>query len=422
MSERQQLAARIDELCASVEAQAIRVRRHMHRFPEIGWHEHRTAAYLDKWLRQHGLEPSRMLETGLVVDIGSGESPVIYRADIDALPIQDAKQPGRATAVSEVPGACHACGHDVHTAIAAGVAAVFGQLAEDLPGPVRVVFQPAEEPLPSGAAAMLREGVADGVRAALALHCDPARDTGHVGVRDGVLTSTSDLVDIELIGQSCHAARPHLGRDAIAAAAEVVQALHRLVGQRVNPLEPAVICVSRIQGGTADNVVAERAAISANLRTFHPETRERLHRALRLITEKAAALHRCTAEISFRMGSPPAVNDPRLHRVVSLAAAEVLGEQAVRTLAVPSTGAEDFGQFSAIVPTYMMRLGVRPPGGATLNLHTPSFDVDERAIGVAMRVMARAVLDAFSAIGPLGSEEWAPGPGSPDPTPGNGSA
>lgn len=396
---REALHKRLDGHIAEIEAAAVGVRRHLHRNPELGWHEHRTQRFLNEWLEAVGLSPRQIAKTGLVVDVGPQRgAPVIYRADIDALPIQDMKQRGGSGIVSEVPGVCHACGHDLHTAVGAGLARVFHQLGDALPGPVRFIFQPAEEVFPCGAAKVLEDGGAHGARAALALHADPMRDTGHVGVRVGPLTATSDGLQIEIIGQGGHGARPHLAHDAILGAAQVVQALYTMISRVVDPVEPAVLSLGTIHGGDADNVIAGSVRLTGTLRTLYNDTRERLHREVRRTIEAAAMVHGCSANVAFVLGSPPTHNDPRLHEVVKVAAADVLGPSGVVEVTVPSTGAEDFGEFSAVLPTYMMRLGVRAPGHPTRHLHTPTFDVDERAIGVAMRVMGRALLATFDAI------------------------
>lgn len=391
------LVQKLDALIGEVEPQAVAVRRHLHRHPELGWEEHQTQAFLKSWLLEQGIDAHPVANTGLWAQMGRGEGPVVYRADIDALPIHDAKQRGRAACVSENPGVCHACGHDLHTAVAAGLATVFKRLENDLPNPIRVVFQPAEETHPSGAKALIDDGGIDGARAAFALHCDPARDTGTVGLRVGALTSTADAYEIDVLGDSGHSARPHLASDAVLASAAVVQSLYSLVPQQVNPLEPAVLNIGRIHGGTAENVIAGKVVLTGVLRTLYADTRERMHKEIRRTAEQAANLHGCTADVRFRLGSPPIVNDESLHRYVDAAAHEVLGPSGVQYIRMPSTGAEDFGEFSVTCPTYMMRLGVRVPGHPTLHLHTPTFDVDERAIAVAMRVMGRALLEAAAA-------------------------
>jgi amidohydrolase len=391
------LAARFEKQCKALESDVVQVRRHIHRNPELGWHETKTQAFLADWLKQRGIDSTPIAGTGLRVDIGEGTNPVIYRADIDALPITDTKQPGRAVCTSQVEGVSHACGHDLHSAIGAGLAAVFHELGADLPGPVRFIFQPAEEVLPSGGREVVKQGGVAGGKAAFALHCDPTRDCGTVGVRTGPFTSTADAFDITIIGKAGHSARPHLANDAILASAEVVKALYTLLGQRVNPLEPAVINVGMISGGTAKNVISGRVEVEGVLRTLFTDTRERLHKEIRQRCEAAAAQHDCTVDVRWTFGAPPIVNHATLDGLVTKAARNVLGEPAVHRISLPSTGAEDFGEFSAALPSYMMRLGVRTPGHPTTHLHTSTFEADERAIGYGMRIMGRAVLDAITA-------------------------
>lgn len=393
MSESQnKLLKQFDGLVAQVKESAIEVRRHLHRNPEVGWKEHKTQAFLESWLSDRGLSPQRAAQTGLFVDIGKGARPVLYRADIDALPIQDTKQQGEALCVSHVPGISHACGHDLHSSVAAGLASALYQMEDALPLPVRIIFQPAEEVIPSGAAAMRKEGLFDDIRAALALHTDPIREVGSIGVRIGQLTATSDTYMITVHGESGHSARPHLAKDAILAASNVIRALYGLVTQNINPLEPAVLNVGMISGGDANNVIAGEIKLSGVVRTLSAESRKLMHKEIRGTAEAAARVHGCSATIDFLLGSPPIVNDPRIHELVSDAAATILGEPNVHSIPDPSTGAEDFGQISACAPSYMIRLGVRSPGGPIMHLHTEGFDLDENAIEIGMRVMGRTIL------------------------------
>ncbi|MFT6626985.1 MAG: IAA-amino acid hydrolase, partial [Flavobacteriales bacterium] len=288
-------------------------------------------------------------------------------------------------------GVMHACGHDVHASVASGMAWVLHQLEAELPTGVRIALQPAEEVVPSGAEAMIRDGAATGVVAGLALHVDPSRELGTVGVRRGALTSATDAFEVRIKGQEGHSARPHLARDAILAAANVTQALYTLVTQRVNPVVPAVLNVGGIRGGVAKNVIAGDCFLDGVVRTLDPDARERLHQEMRKVVEHVAIAHGCQGTIVITTGAPPVMNDPRLNDIVTKSAHEVLGPDNVHPIDVPSTGAEDFGMFGIHMPTYMMRLGVRAPGDQTHHLHTPAFDIDERAIGLALRVMSRAM-------------------------------
>lgn len=386
----------LDSLIAEFVPEAIRVRRHLHANPELGWEEYETQKYLRAFLVRHGLETRDCATTGLLADVGEGEYGVIYRGDIDALPILEEKDPG-IDYVSTNPGVCHACGHDVHASVAALLAIVFKRMEGHLPGRVRFAFQPAEEVVPSGAEAMIVDGAAEGMNAALAIHVDPARDLGTVGVRVGALTSATDTFAITVTGQSGHSARPYLARDAILAAADLVYSLYTLIGQRVNPMYPAVLNVGTIEGGEAKNVIAGRVHLEGVMRTLHADVRELLHGEMRDVAEAVARVHGCSVELQLANGAPPVTNDEVLDGIVGRAAEDVLGPGTVAEIEHPSTGAEDFGMFGIRMPQYMLRVGVRAPGAPTHHLHTPRFDVDERAIGLAARVMGRAVLRTIDA-------------------------
>lgn len=391
-----ELEARLDQLIDELEPEAVRVRRHLHANPELGWEEFETQRFLRSFLKEQGLEPRDAASTGLIAEVGAGEYGVIYRGDIDALPITEEKGDD-VDYVSRKPGVCHACGHDVHSSVAALLAAVFKRLEPELDGRVRFLFQPAEEVVPSGAEAMIVDGAATDMNAALAIHVDPARDIGHVGRRIGPLTSATDTFSITVRGKSGHSARPYLARDAILAAADVVRSLYTLIGQRVNPMYPAVLNVGTIHGGEAKNVIAGEVFIEGVVRTLHADVRTLLHKEMRDVADSVARVHGCTVRLVMATGAPPVTNDDVLDGIVRRAAVDVLGETAVAEIEHPSTGAEDFGMFGVHMPQYMLRVGVRAPGAETHHLHTPKFDVDEAAIAIAARIMGRAVLRTLAA-------------------------
>lgn len=388
------LEAELDRHVDELFDDAVAARRYLHQHPELGWEEIETQRYLRSWLQRSGLEPSDCATTGLVLDVGPAGRTVLYRGDIDALPITEANDVPYA---SRIRGRCHACGHDAHAAVAGYLATAFGRMADRLPGRVRFVFQPAEEVVPSGAEAMIREGAARGIEAAFAIHVDPARDVGHVGVRVGALTSATDTFAIRVQGKSGHSARPYLARDAILAAADLVRSLYTLIGQRVNPMSPAVLNVGTIHGGEAKNVIAGEVHLDGVVRTLHADVRHLLHTEMRDVAEAVARVHGCRVELTIATGAPPVTNDPVLHAIVVGAASHVLGGENVQEIEHPSTGAEDFGMFGVHVPQYMMRVGVRAPGAETNHLHTPRFDVDESALRIAARIMGRVLLRALVA-------------------------
>jgi amidohydrolase len=355
----------------------------------VAWQEHETQRRLREFLERHHVEARDCATTGLVADVGQAAPRVLYRGDIDALPIQEKKGP-EAACVSERPGFSHACGHDVHATVCATLAVVFRRL--DLENGVRFALQPAEEVLPSGGAAMVAAGVMEGIDAALAVHIDPTREVGNVGGLVGPVTASNDSYVVRVKGRTGHSARPHLARDAIAAAADVVSALYGVTALRIDPLHPAVLNVGIIRAGTAQNVIAGEAVIEGVFRTLAPEARSQLRDAVIETAQAAAALHGCEAAVEITEGAPSVVNDAVLHDLVRGAAIDVLGEDGFGLLEHPSTGAEDFAHFGAAAPQYLLRLGIRPPGAPTYHLHTPELEVDERAIGIACRVMGRALL------------------------------
>ncbi len=390
------LEQKLDALIEKHEASALKLRRHLHAHPELGWHEFETQKHLRTWLNDLGMETRDAASTGLITEVGQGDYGVIYRGDIDALPIFEQK-PAGIDYISQNPGVCHACGHDVHASVAALLAAVFNELGPELDGRVRFIFQPAEEVVPSGAEAMIVDGAAVGINAALALHVDPTRKVGDVGVRTGALTSATDTFAIKISGKAGHSARPFLAKDAILASADVIRALYTLIGQRVNPMYPAVLNVGTIQGGEAKNVIAGEVELSGVVRTLQKEVRELLQREMREVATAAAKVHGCSVQMVLATGAPPVTNDVKLYNIVKGAAADLLGRDHIDEIDFPSTGAEDFGMFGIHMPQYMLRLGVRAPGNKVHHLHTPEFDVDERALAIGARVMGRVILRTIAA-------------------------
>jgi len=387
-----QLERDIDARIRSVMGDVIALRRALHRNPELSWEEHETQATLRTWLASRDVRTRDLASTGLVADLGVTPRRVLYRADIDALPIADRKDPELVSYASQRAGVSHACGHDVHASIGAGLAAVFQgiQLPEQLA--LRFAFQPAEEVLPSGAEQMVREGVLHDVRAALAIHVDPALDAGTVGVRAGVLTAATDSFDIRIIGQSGHSARAHLAKDALLAMSDVIRALYQIVPTTVDPFEPAVLNLGLAAAGEARNVIAGEAVVRGVLRCLSEDVRLGLRSSLRRVATDAARVHGCDVEIAMAYGAPSVVNDASLCDIVSTCAVALLGADNVKLIRTPSTGAEDFGVFGAHRPVFMLRVGVRSQNAPIQHLHTSRFDIDERAMEPAMRVMARALI------------------------------
>lgn len=373
----------------------IETRRHLHAHPELGWTETETTAFVAHRLREFGLAPSPLPGgVGLTCDIGPpGRTGVLLRADLDGLPLTDAKPVPYA---STVPGVCHACGHDVHTTVLLGVAERL--IAGPPAGHVRLLFQPAEEKMPGGALAALAAGALDDMALALALHCDPTVDVGQVGLREGSITAACDMVEIVLSGPGGHTSRPQNTVDLVYALGALITGLPGVLSRRVDARSSLALVWGATAAGTAANAIPSSASVAGTVRVLDHAAWER---APELVTEGAqqiVAAFGASAEVRYRRGVPPVVNDPFAHRVLHDAVVSVLGEQGVVT-SRQSLGGEDFGWFGEKVPSAMARLGTRTPGGVTHDLHQPTFDVDEGCLEIGVAVLESAVRGYFAGTG-----------------------
>jgi amidohydrolase len=373
--------------------QAVALRRAIHSHPELGHTELRTTAAVSAHLEAAGLQPVVRAESvGLHVDIGSGGPVVAFRADLDALPIDEKSGVPFA---SEIPGVMHACGHDAHTAIAAGLARALARL--ELPGTIRVIFQPAEETVPGGAVALVGEGVVDGVNSILAFHVDPSMPPGTVGIREGAITGASDRVRVEIAGPGGHTSRPHQTTDLVLAAARVVTELPQLVQRSTDPRDPIVLVFGRISGGVAENVIPTLIEIAGTVRMFDLDLWRSMPPLIeRLVAEIVAPLG-ATAVVDYKRGSPPVINDPTVITAVARAATSILGPEGVLPTE-QSLGAEDFAWYLEEVPGALVRLGAALPG-RSVDLHSAEFDLDERAIPTGMMVGGAALLALLDEAG-----------------------
>ncbi len=375
----------------------VAVRRDIHAHPELAWHEARTSALVSRELVHAGLAPTRLPGgTGLVCDIvGDAPGPLVaLRADLDALPIEDEKDvPYR----SSIPGVAHACGHDVHTAVVLGAGLGLARLAAggELPGRVRLVFQPAEEVLPGGALAALAAGALAGVGRVFALHCDPHVDAGSVAVRVGPITAAIDSITVRLFGPGGHTARPHLTVDLVGALADVVVRTPTLLSRRVDPRAGLSVVWGRVTAGSADNVIPREGEAAGTVRVLDPSAWASAVELIPQLVEEIAAPYGARVEVDYQRGVPPAVNDPEATEAFRAAATALLGPGAVQETP-QSMGAEDFAWFLDRVPGVMARLGVRRPGTLDApDLHCGDFDVDEAAIGCGAGVLVAAAMSAL---------------------------
>lgn len=380
---------RIQDLAEKLAPRLIEIRRHIHTHPELSAQEHKTAAFVAGVLSSSGVRVTEAVgKTGVVAEVqGNGIDTrlLAIRTDMDALPIEE--RTGLEYASREV-GIMHACGHDVHTTVGLGTAMILAQLATELPGNVRLLFQPAEE-IAQGASWMIADGGMDKVTAILSLHVFPSINAGTIGVRYGALTAAADDLEIEIIGESGHGARPHEAIDAIWISSQVITNLQQAISRTQNPLRPVVLSIGQINGGRAPNVIADRVKLLGTVRSLHPETRANLPNWITKIVSSVCDTYGARYHINYRPGVPSVQNDLALSQLVQTAAEEAFGSDRVLVLTEPSLGAEDFSMYLEHAPGTMFRLGVGYKDRA-LNypLHHPLFDVDESAIVTGVVTMA----------------------------------
>ena len=397
------LAVALDTFLARHETELIELRRDLHAHPEPAYAERRTTAVVAARLAKAGLTPVFFPSTtGLQVDIGAGEPRIALRADLDALPMTDEKSvPYRST----VPGACHACGHDAHTAMLVGAGLFLAEWAASrppaqgaaAPNGVRLVFQPAEEG-GNGAQQVIAAGGLDGVSQIFALHCDPRLDTGMVGVRAGAITAACAEVRVTLAGPGGHTARPHLTADVVYALGKVVTEVPAALTRRVDPRAGLSLVWGHVNAGMAANAIPDGGIVEGTLRCLDAEVWPTAAELIEDLVQSVAAPYGVIAKVEFLSACPATVNEPGSAALIARAAAAVLGPGAV-TDTPQSLGGEDFAWYLHQVPGAMARLGTRAPGArAGVDLHQPAFDIDERAIGAGVRVLASTAVLASAMV------------------------
>jgi amidohydrolase len=382
-----ELAAALDAFLARHEAELIGFRRDLHAHPEGAYAERRTTRLVADRLAGAGLRPVLLPQTtGLYADIGPGAPRVALRADLDALPMDDEKVVAYR---STIPGICHSCGHDAHTAMLVGAGLFLAERAAAglLPGGVRLIFQPAEEAA-SGAKDVIAAGALDSVGRIFALHCDPRLDTGMVGVRAGAITAACDKVKVTLAGPGGHTARPHLTADVVYALGKIVTEIPAALSRRVDPRAGLSLVWGHVSAGSAANAIPDEGVVEGTVRCLDTEVWRSAVILIEDLVQSVAMPYGVTAKVEYVSAVPPTVNEAASAAMIASAAAAVLGPGAV-TETPQSLGGEDFAWYLHLVPGAMARLGTRTPGTLTAgDLHQPTFDIDERAIGVGIRVLA----------------------------------
>jgi amidohydrolase len=396
----ERLRALIDEVLPD----AIAMRRDLHRHPEIGYEEHRTAEVIRTRLAEAKIDHRGGLAggTGTLATIpgGAAGGAIGLRADIDALPMTEEGTPPWC---STIPGRMHACGHDGHTAILTATALVLARIARDeggLPRSVSFLFQPAEEG-GGGGRRMCEDGCLDGrvlgppIERIYGLHGWPGWPCGVVGTRPGPIFACSDRLEIVVEGRGAHAAWPHHSQDPIVAGSAIVTALQSIVARNVDPLESAVVSVTTFHAGSAMNVIAPSAVLTGTARALSSETRDLVERRIGEVARSVAAAHGCTARATYTRGYPLTVNDPTEAARIESIAREALGRERVRTLDRPVMGGEDFSFYAERIPAAFFVLGLQATNAEPMPaLHHPRFDFNDDAIATGVEVFCRLALSA----------------------------
>jgi amidohydrolase len=383
----------------TVRASVIGWRRHLHQNPELSFHEERTAQFIaDRLAEAGGLEISRPTPTSVLARLtGSRSGPVLaIRADIDALPIEERNTHDF---VSKAPGAMHACGHDGHTAMLLGAAAVLAGMRDQIAGEIRFIFQHAEELLPGGAEELVQLGVLDGVDMVIGAHLWLGTPFGQVGVKAGPLMAAPDIFRLTITGSGGHAALPHKTVDPIAVAAQVITNLQHVVARTVDPLESAVVSVTRIAGGTTHNVIPGSVEIEGTVRTFDAQLRTAIPAAMERIIAGVTSAHGASYRFEIERGYRAVVNDERATALLRRAIVRAVGADAL-VEAVPNMGGEDFSAYQQRAPGSFFFIGARNEERGIVNPHHHEcFDFDERALDYGTRIFVAAAREHLGAGG-----------------------
>jgi len=384
------LKAKITEYAKAILPEIIRVRRHLHKNPELSFEEYNTSKFISSWLTQHQIEHTTgWAKTGISGEIKGdlpGKHCIALRADIDALPINENST---AEYCSVNKGVMHACGHDVHTASLLGTLAILQQNKAHFGGSIRFVFQPGEELLPGGAKLMLKEGALGSPlpQAIFGQHVLPELEAGKVGFKAGMYMASADEVYINIHGKGGHAAMPENLADPIIASANVLLALQQIVSRNNSPKMPSVLSFGKVEANGATNVIPNTVHLAGTFRTFDEQWRQKAHQRINEIAENTAKAYACTAEVIIKKGYPSLINHEATSKRAMGFAKALLGAERVVDLSLRMT-AEDFAWYAQQMPACFYRMGTGFAHTEPRKLHTAEFDVDEKALETSSALMA----------------------------------
>ncbi len=404
------LFARIDDVIESNTNDLVSLRRRLHENPELSHEEFETTALLTERLEELGFDVHVREEgTGLYADLTSDnfnpktDPTVAIRSDIDALPIRELNE---VPYCSKKDGVMHACGHDVHMTTVTGAGMAIRDVKDQLRGRLRLLFQHAEEVSPGGAVDMVSFGAIEGVDAVLGLHCDPELEVGKVGLKNGHLTAAFDRFKVRVVGKSGHGARPHHCVDPIFVATQIANAIYQAPARYFDSRDPVVMTIGKFHSGDTPNVIPEVAEFEGTVRTLAKESRQKVEPLLQKLAGGICMSHGANYELEIENGAPSVTNDEHMIEVIAEVTEELYGDHSIYEIPKPSMGGEDFAYYLRHVPGAMFRLGTAGPGPRARHfLHSAKFNIDERAIAIGSRVLARSALTLMQQ---LADKEWKP--------------
>jgi hippurate hydrolase len=384
------LQQKIKELANKYAPEFIEVRHHLHAHPELSYQEFETSKFVQTKLAGYNI-PFQVKATTGVVGVIEGKNPqsrvVALRADMDALPILEENE---VSYKSTKPGVMHACGHDVHTTCLLGAAKILSQTKDEWEGTVKLVFQPGEEKNPGGASLLIKEGVLENPKpqGIFALHVNPQLEVGKLSFRDGKVMASADEIYITIKSKGGHAAAPHLTADTILIASHLIIALQQVISRNKDPFSPSVLSITSFQGGHTTNVIPSEVKLMGTFRAMDEEWRFKAHDIIRKVATEL--VHSMGAEIDLHIdvGYPTVYNHEKLNAIAKNIAQHYMGAEYVEETE-KRMGAEDFGYYSQQIPGCFFRLGTaNKQKGITSGVHTPKFNIDEKAIEIGIGIMA----------------------------------
>ncbi len=371
---------------ASINDYMVRVRRHIHQFPELSFKEFETASFIESELRALGLSPRKVAETGVVADLEMARSgkTVAVRADIDALPVDE--ESGEPFA-SRNTGVMHACGHDAHAAMVLGLAKELAERKSELTGRVRLIFQPAEESPPGGALKLIEAGVLEGVDYIIGQHVTTDLTVGHVGINYGYGAAIADHFTVSFTGPGGHGARPYQTKDVLVVASAYVMLCQTIISRMIEASEPAVLTFGTFESGFRYNVIASKSELTGTVRAYNPAVRDLIRDRLRKTHELVCKIYECEGNFEYFEGYPSLLNDRTISEVVKEASEAVVGKEHVE-FPPPTMGGEDFAYYLQRVKGTFFRLGVwNIAWGKIAGQHSPKHRVDERSLDIGERIL-----------------------------------